>query len=589
MSIGSQSALAGINHEAAPGPGWRVVTAPGFGRVVVAERAFAAGEVVMAEPPVLKWPTYNGDDLRTWAAMAAAFTSASPAARAIVLDMARPPPSSAAERACRLTAQAVRARLGGARCALSEADIAGLILISNTNAHTWRGTAEWGVASMTLETSSSMTASHTLPGAQEYSVLFEAMSKVAHSCAPNAAYSSRQGGGLGTYVALRSIAKGEQVSFTYIAEEAAMPRAERRAQLLSGKGFVCRCARCCGPDDCRGILCKAPSCAGIMLHDDDETDVLPGESTTALAVAGAAAARARACLWRCSACQVSYAGSSDAMAKCLSDEARVRARTDALDATYRSGRLLTGGPAAFREALADALTVLAPTHHLVLRLLSTCADWATGTATTVQRCSGLVGVMRAPWGGGGPVTEAALVGLSARAGAACLALLECLQAGCVRVRCGKAHAPHSTAQTLFVVQDLERADRAVGGAAAARLAARYLPSLARAFGTGDTDVLRLQRLVDSGVGVSAAAVAALPLARVAVASVFCGHCGQGEKAGAAGIAALKPCSGCRCVFYCDSEHQRADWAPRHKQQCKALRSAAERYEEGGPTPLPADA
>lgn len=88
--------------------------------------------------------------------------------------------------------------------------------------------------------------------------VFPLLSRINHSCAPNAAWSYIGGGGSGgdgggdtrriAVRALRPIAEGEQVLVSYLSAQAslALSREERRAVFRDSWGFVCRCRVCRG-------------------------------------------------------------------------------------------------------------------------------------------------------------------------------------------------------------------------------------------------------------------------------------------------------------------------------------------------------
>lgn len=74
----------------------------------------------------------------------------------------------------------------------------------------------------------------------EGSGFFALHSCINHSCAPNAAAEGEPDGGA-AFVSLRPIAAGEEITLSYIDEEA--PRRDRQ-RALADYGFVCACARC---------------------------------------------------------------------------------------------------------------------------------------------------------------------------------------------------------------------------------------------------------------------------------------------------------------------------------------------------------
>lgn len=175
----------------------RVEEREALGRVLVACVSFPTGARLLCEPPLLSWPA--GDS----GAYLRALCAADAATRRAVLDMFHPRLDSRAAAVAELRAEAAEllVREGGARAeAEAEAERATLpafcdeemalraLLVAKLNAHSRDGGKEMA--------------------------LFEKASKVAHSCNPNAAYSSRDVPGKLVYKAIRPIEEGE-VSFFF--------------------------------------------------------------------------------------------------------------------------------------------------------------------------------------------------------------------------------------------------------------------------------------------------------------------------------------------------------------------------------------
>lgn len=65
---------------------------------------------------------------------------------------------------------------------------------------------------------------------------------------------------------------------------------------------------------------------------------------------------------------------------------------------------------------------------------------------------------------------------------------------------------------------------------------------------------------------------------------FCYCCFEGNNLCLQGNPSLRKCSGCKSVFYCDAECQRADWKIAHSIECKLiansqfLRNLMKRYD-----------
>jgi len=82
-------------------------------------------------------------------------------------------------------------------------------------------------------------------------------SKIAHSCHPNLAYTSKTHDGALEYQIIRTpIHCGDVLSFSYISKNLyKIPTYKRRYFLQNTKAFFCECERCIGPDYCRVVQC----------------------------------------------------------------------------------------------------------------------------------------------------------------------------------------------------------------------------------------------------------------------------------------------------------------------------------------------
>ena len=421
------------------------------GRTLVAARAFAAYEVVLSERPLLEWREGAASFLDTAAAAPADVVTA-------LLDFARPALDHAAPRVRAQKAAAARwlaARPAGAPDGWTEETVHALLLVADTNTHSFNGDGDDDARL----------------------ALFALGSKAAHSCAPNCFYSSRREAGKLQYVAARALAEGEAITFSYLAEEVATPRAKRRAQLLETKFFVCRCARCAGRDDCRGLRCGACKAGTLLCADADE---------------------ALATSWACARC-----GEAPALTWLqaqLRAESQLTTRHAALDELLLSGAALRRGPGDMDALHKVAAAVLAPTHWLAAAAAQLRVTWAASQrAALVQSLGeGRPGapppVAPAPWGGGALVSAASFSASAATAGLQLLACCECIAAGCVGGDgCGAAHPPAAAAMhvALWAVQDLRAAGLAAkepADAARADVAPRYLPLLRAQFGDDEEDV-----------------------------------------------------------------------------------------------------
>ena len=232
--------------------GAQVLVDPKLGRVLVAKRSFAIGELVLREPPLLVWQRH-GDESGNYLA---AFAMAPNEVKTAVLEMYHPPLDTVTP------VIADRRRQAEAYATAIEADlILKLFLIRDTNAHSYRGQQEAYEELM-------VPLSQQAPS----SALFDVGSKAAHSCLPNVEYSSKNSFGL-EYRAIRPIAEGEYIFYSYIDQLWTSSQEDRRARLLQTKAFVCNCSRCAAPDDCRAAAC--PECKALLAFPDSRLEGPP--------------------------------------------------------------------------------------------------------------------------------------------------------------------------------------------------------------------------------------------------------------------------------------------------------------------------
>ena len=434
-------------------PGVRVEVSPDLGRTLVAARAFAPYEVVLSEQPLLTWSGRGGG---------ASFLDAAAAAPAGVvaalLDFARPALDDPSPRVGeqRSSAAAWLAARGSAPDGWAADTAHALLLVADTNTHSFAGSAEGGGRL----------------------ALFALASKAAHSCAPSCLYSSRHGAGVLRYVAARAIAEGEAVTFSYLADEQASPRATRRAQLLATKHFHCRCARCAGRDDCRGLRCGACA-AGTLLCADADDEAEPSA-------------------WACARCGAPPAAAW--LAAQLRAEAKLIARYEVLHKALRSGESLRRSSDELNAFCALAAGALAPTHWLFAAGAQLRVTWAASQRAALVKSLGAgrpgapPPIAPAPWGGGSLVSAAIFSAAAGAAGMELLRYCECIAAGCVGGQgCPAATQPHppaagATHVALWAVQDLRAAGTPADAETARGVAHRYLQLLRAQFGDDDDDV-----------------------------------------------------------------------------------------------------
>ena len=221
-----------------------------LGRVVVATRSFAPGEVVMAEQPLIVFDASPGASPESYLQ---AFASATSLVQASVLDMFHPPldKDTPVVVARRRVANGLDGIFG-----LSKELIHKLLLIRDTNCHSYTGHE---VAYSEVMGG----AFGGVPGNSTKAALFDLGSKVAHSCCPNVSYTSKSRHGGLVYLAIRPISADEIVTYSYIDNTWTSTTRERQATCLEEKDFLCHCTRCAGLDTTCAIFCPTKSCAGF--------------------------------------------------------------------------------------------------------------------------------------------------------------------------------------------------------------------------------------------------------------------------------------------------------------------------------------
>ena len=89
-------------------------------------------------------------------------------------------------------------------------------------------------------------------------------SRFNHSCSPNCTRVLLDGGVARSFITLKPVPEGEELTLSYLPSEMeAMGTAVRRRHLWLSRGFLCRCERCLQPrDDLRQVAC--PDCASSL-------------------------------------------------------------------------------------------------------------------------------------------------------------------------------------------------------------------------------------------------------------------------------------------------------------------------------------
>lgn len=309
-----------------------------------------------------------------------------------------------------------------------------------------------------------------------FAALFADASKVSHSCFPNMLFTSKTTDGRMEYRAIRPVAAGDYLTFSYVQDLFSATAEERRATLLREKDFLCGCDRCCLPDPTRALVCSP--CGG-----------------TAMLAPGAPGSPAPP-RWVCSSCgEVAMAGVAAGRAV----EASVCAELDAIEARAQDGdwgEIPPGDCGAIAEAAAGALGC---SHHLLHRawtLQSALARSHVNKIMSEATEAAVAGDDEA--GPGDPPDPARLAGAMMLASAFALMrsayVCECAAARCGRKDrgCARAPIPECVPTVMWAVELLAELDGGLdedggGGAAAAAsaggattLAAQQLDEL-RAF------------------------------------------------------------------------------------------------------------
>jgi hypothetical protein len=230
----------------------KVVTRQDLGRIILAATDIDVGYVVIRETPTMVW---RHDD---WMDLFTAFQALPEESRQGVLNMFHPP-LDRSETMRYLGRLALQLK---SRSSLDVGTIHKLLAIAATNAHEYIGTNQ-ELYREVIGFDERSTAAR--------SALFLYGSKVAHACSPNTSYTSQTADGKLEYKAIRPIAAGDMVTFSYLEKEYETPTHVRRETLLQSKAFLCKCDRCMGPDYTRQIHC--PTCSKFVKCTNDGSGV----------------------------------------------------------------------------------------------------------------------------------------------------------------------------------------------------------------------------------------------------------------------------------------------------------------------------
>lgn len=424
-----------------------------LGRVVVATRSFAVGELVMSEQPLLVFES-NHSYLR-------AFTEAPPHVQASVLDMFHPPLDKDT------LVVAMRRNLAhdlDGIFGLQKEVIHKLLMIRDTNCHSYTGYEE--AYSEVIGT-----AFGGMPDRSTKAALFDRGSKVAHSCCPNVTYSSKTRQGGLVYIAVRPISEGEMVTYSYIDDLWTSTTRERQAKTLMEKDFVCDCTRCAGLDTTRAVYCPKKSCAGFANPLNpivDQTIHSP---------------------WVCTVC-----GALDdaTMLTVLQLECRLQVQLDELQAEGRRGSPVP--PNLVRSVAERAAKGLSPAHRLVARSYDTVATLCASHAAASQRTGGRNGSTQ--FGG-----QVKMRMEAAEAAEKHAKVCECIAVGCQGgTQCAVPHPAvfQCTKAVFHAAQDLMQVPHLQRSSGALEFVARYTTHMTTMFGEADTDIVAVKQMIRAG-------------------------------------------------------------------------------------------
>ena len=230
-----------------------------FGRILVSKRGFKSGEVVFFEEPILlslKTLTTEEESFLRLAAEKSglnlvddfrflkSFGQADFDSRAAVLDCYTPPMLEV--RSSHLLVSLLKVadlcKEFPWSADVSVDTLRRVVLIKACNAH--------GFFSQSASSAA----------------LYTYGSKMRHSCKPNVVYTSQRRAGVGSFVAKRNIAAGEELFISYIDVYKSVPM--RARELSENYLFRCECPMCTtGVDRYRGIPCE---CGGTMFRNQSD-------------------------------------------------------------------------------------------------------------------------------------------------------------------------------------------------------------------------------------------------------------------------------------------------------------------------------
>ena len=422
------------------------------GRAIYATRGFVPGDIVMVEKPALVFPTLNS--MHAIHRYVSLFHAADQEIQDSILDMAHPPLNDSVRAAQRRRDASNYLTFIGDSSEEKQNIVQLLLLIADTNAHSYTG----HTTAFTESSGSSMYS------AESNSALFKVGSKVAHSCLPNVSYYSKNSHGSLTYVAIREIEDGDMITFSYIGDLWTTPTQGRRAALLASKNFICCCVRCRDVDTCRAAACK---CGGIAHPQPAAPEV-----------------------WSCQQCGPLNA---DAVKAVVKQEMRLTKQLAMFEAALQNpdgSGLQKITPKMIIDFATEIGKRLNATHYLVCRAYNLLTTVYASRAATAQQAH--MFQSRCYFG-----SETDLRVLACEAGRCCVKVQECIAAGCPEgLQCLQVHPPLAELfQTaFFAAQDLLRVPASQRNKVDLHFVQRYMPAMSIGYGEKDTDLAQIKQM-----------------------------------------------------------------------------------------------
>lgn len=315
-----------------------------MGRSIVAKEAFAPGEVIVKDEPILVWddPVDKG-----YPFLLRAFNKCDKKTQGRILSMYHPALDRASPMLDLRRKKAVELCKTKEFGALSRDTVLALLLLADCNSHDY-SRVKGGT-----------------PGVDRRAALYVDASLCCHDCRPNCRFRSHGDGAL-EYTCIRDIPVDGHVTFCYTGTPWWLTTRDRRERLLKRFDFFCRCERCAAPDPLRSAKC--PDCGRVCpLTEPDAPDVPDG-----------------AIFWKCEACQLPF-DARDAERRLAAELEALREKAHA-SLKHLEERFAIGQPpvssapdaAAVRRDI-DAFVwragqELAPAHHLAFRATAILAN-----------------------------------------------------------------------------------------------------------------------------------------------------------------------------------------------------------------------